>query len=93
MVKKEENLLNNNTYDEYMLCFKDFQPLEYKRKPCIFIKIRNLTSDSKEEIMRKFAGVGIGTSFLNELGVTDGIWGLVACSPINEIITADYENN
>lgn len=96
MISKGEISLNekeNSIYDEYILCFKDFQPLEYKRKPCIFIKIRNLTRDSKEEIMKKFAGVRIGTNFLNEIGVADGMWGLIACSPIKEIITTDYEVN
>lgn len=82
-----------DAYDSYMLCFKDFQNPEHKRKPCVFVKLRNKTNDTKEEIMKHFSRIRTSTSFLREMGITDGVWGLIACSPIKDVWTVTYEEN
>lgn len=88
-MKFKKNKPNN---DVYTLCFKDFNKDKMSRKPCKFLKIINKTSDTKEDIAKKFGGISTGTKILKTLGVSDGLWGLVAICNEKEIDTLNYDD-
>ena len=81
----------SNINEEYILCFKDFQAVENSRQPCVFIKIKNFTSDTMEDIAKSLSGIRSGTSLLNKIGYTNGKWGLVAIHPANHIQIIEYK--
>lgn len=83
----------NNKNTVFYLCFRDFQQPENKRKPCKIVKIHNKTNDSKEDIIKRFVNISSGTSLLRQLGIGEGVWGMVGCVEDSELLCCDYTDN